>query len=325
MASSAILAVMMECPPDTDGKMVSGPTGFKAAEREDAQRFGACLHRERRRLAGVRAILSIRLPRGLPMFLMSFLALGVVQPVSAQAGPVVPPHRWTVDYSRLSCTLARRLDGEGSAIVAVNARLGEEPGELVVMDGGGGLDRRLVGNLEIRIDDGPPLVLRANRETRNGRSIAVFRPMPDDFLGRIAGARQIVLSRGDEVVLSLAVPDARSAVEALTRCNNDLLQSWGIDVAARRALRREPRLTDFQWINNIQSTADTFLIFAVEVSERGEALDCRIVVSTRNAGMDRAVCALVRSRARFQPALDSAGNPTRAQYVNLVRWVVETD
>jgi hypothetical protein len=259
------------------------------------------------------------------MFLVSLLALSVAQPATAQVEPVVPPGRWTIDYSRISCTLARRLDGEGTAILAFNARLGEEPGELVVMDGGTGLDRRLNGDLGIRVDNDPPLILRARREQRNGRWVVRLRPMPDDFLARVAAARQLVVSQGQEAVLSLDLPNARDAIDALTRCNDDLLQSWGIDVAARRALRREPRATSFNWMSDIQATADTFLVFAVEVSERGEPLDCRIVVSSRNAAMDRAVCALVRSRARFRPALDSGGRATRSQYVNLVRWVVEID
>jgi hypothetical protein len=259
------------------------------------------------------------------MFLMSLLALSVLQTPAAQVGPVVPPHRWTVDYSRMSCTLARRLGEEGSAILAFNARLGEEPGEFVVMDGGTGLDPRLSGDLGIRIDDGTPIVLHAKRERRNGQLVVGLRPMPDDFLGRVAGARQLDVIKGHEVVLSLAMPDAHAAVDALTTCNDDLLQSWGVDVAARRALSREPRATDISWASDIQSSANTFVVFAAEISEAGVPLNCRIVVSSRNAGMDRAVCALVRSRARFHPALDSAGRPTHAQYVNLIRWLVETD
>jgi hypothetical protein len=259
------------------------------------------------------------------MFLISLLALSLAAPAAPAAQPAVPPHRWTVDYSRTSCTLARRVGEDGSAIVAFNARLGEEPGELLVMDGGSGLDSRLNANLDIRLDDGPPLILRARREQRNGRWIVTLRPMPDDFLGRVAAARQLTVRSGAGEVLSLAMPEVRSAVDALSRCNDDLLQSWGIDVAARRALQREPRATDLNWASEIYANRDTFLVFAVDVSEAGEPSNCRVVVSSRNPRMDRAVCELVQRSAHFHPALDSAGRPVRAQYVNMIRYIGNPD
>lgn len=259
------------------------------------------------------------------MFLIALLALSGATPPAAQAGPAVPPHRWTVDYSRMSCTLARRVGEEGSAIVAFNARLGEEPGELLVLDGGTGVDPRLDGYLSVRLDDGPPLVLHATHERRNDRQVVKLRPTPDDFLTRVAAARALVIGNGQDPVLSLAMPDAHGAVDALTRCNDDLLQSWGIDLAARRGLRREPRIRNYDWASDIHPSADTFLVFASEVSETGEPLDCRVVVSSGNARMDNAVCALVRRNARFNPGLDSAGRPTRAQYANIIRWIVPTD
>ena len=260
------------------------------------------------------------------MFLISLLALSLAEPPAAAAPqPAVPPHRWTVDYSRTSCTLARRVGEEGSAIVAFNARLGEEPGELVVIDGGGGLDSRLNADLDIRLDDGPPLILRARREQRNGRWTVKLRPMPDDFLRQVAAAHQLTVRNGAGVVLSLAMPEARSAVDALSRCNDDLLQSWGIDVAARRGLQKEPRLTDLSWVNDVYANRDTFLVFAVDVSEAGAPSNCRVVVSSRNARLDQAFCELVQRSAHFHPALDSAGRPVHAQYVNMIRYIGNPD
>jgi len=259
------------------------------------------------------------------MFLINLLALSLAEPAAAQAQPAVQPHRWTVDYSRTSCTLARRVGEDGSAIVAFNARLGEEPGELVVIDGGGGLDPRLNADLDIRLDDGPPLILRARREQRNGRWTVRLRPMPDDFLRQVAAAHQLTVRNGAGPVISLAMPEARNAVEALSRCNDDLLQSWGIDMAARRALQREPRVTNWNWASEIYANRDTFLVFAVDVSEAGEPSNCRIVVSSLNPRMDRAVCELVQRSAHFHPALDSAGRPVHAQYVKMIHYIGNPD
>ena len=257
------------------------------------------------------------------MLLTSLLALSLAQSGAARAQLTVPPHRWTIDYGRVSCTLARPLGEEGSAIIAFNAPLGREPGELLVMEGGTGLDPRLRGEVGVRVDDGPPLILHASAERRNGRSVVKLLPMPEDFLGRVAGAHQLSLTKGNEVLLSLAMPNVRGAIDELGRCNDDLLQSWGIDMAARRALRRQPQLKSADWAIDILPTAETFLVFAAEVSDRGAPLGCRVVVSSGNERMDHAVCQLVRSRARFDPALDSAGRPVPAQYVTRLHWTVD--
>ena len=257
------------------------------------------------------------------MFLLSLLALSAAQSAAAPQAPlVVPPNRWVIDYSRMSCTLARHLGDETSPIVAFNAPFGWEPGEFVVMDGGSGLDPRLAGDLAMRIDDGTPLAVRARHEMRNGRNVARLTPMPEDFLGRMAGAHRLSLTKGNDSVLSFAMPEARAAIDGLTHCNDDLLQSWGIDVTARRALRQLPRIRNYSWAYDIMPSAETYLVFATEVSEQGAPLDCRILISSRNARMDRTVCGLVRSRARFDPAQDSQGRPVRAQYVTRVHWTM---
>ena len=254
------------------------------------------------------------------MFLMSLIALGALQPAPVEDQFAVPDHQWVVDYGRMSCTLARRAGGEGSLILAFNAPLGREPGELLLLDGGSGFDPRLGGELLVRTDDGAPVELRASREQRNGRRVLRLAPMPEDFLERVAAAHSLSIARRDEVVVSLDLPDAREAVDALTRCNDDLLQGWGVDVAVRRALQRLPRLLSFDWLLAISPADDAALVFASHVSERGRPLDCRVVVSSGNSRMDRAVCDLVRSRARFEPALDSAGRTVRAHYVTVIRW-----
>ena len=259
------------------------------------------------------------------MFLESVLALAAGQATAAAPVPVVPPHRWTLDYSRMACTLARRVGDEGSTIMALNAPLGREPGELTFMDGGTGLDQRLTGELEVRLETGEPVVLRARPERRNGRRVLRLRPLPDDFLDRVAGARQLIVAKGDQELLAVPLGEARQAVNELSVCNDDLLQSWGVDVAARRAVRRLPQAVDSDWYFSVWPAHTTFMVLVADVSERGVATDCRVVISSQNERMDRTVCNNVRHRARFRPALNADGRPVRAQYVTRVTWLVDVD
>lgn len=253
-----------------------------------------------------------------------FLAWAAMQSDAAQLASV-QPGRWTIDYGRVSCTLARRISGDNSAILALNAPLGTEPGEFVLLDGGAGLDPRLTGDLELGFGSGAPVAVRATSEQRNGRAVVKLTPVPDDFLARMAGAGRIAVTRNGEELLAFAPPDARAGVEALTRCNEDLLQGWGVDVPARRALSRFARMRDNEWASRVMPGANTYLVFVAQISERGRATDCRVVVSSRNPRMDRAVCSSLRNNARFEPALDGQGRPVASQYVTRIRWIIDAD
>lgn len=257
------------------------------------------------------------------MFLASFLAFAAMQ---ADAPPQsVPPGRWTIDYGRVSCTLARRIGGENSAILVLNAPFGTEPGEFALVDGGTGFDRRLDGDLLIGFGNGMRVGVRAKREQRNGRAVVKLTPVPDNFLARMAAAGRIAVTRNGEELFAFAVPDARAGVDALTRCNDDLLGGWGIDVPARRALGQVARLRNTDWASRIMPQADTYLVYVAQVSAQGRATDCRVVVSSRNPRMDQAVCTEIRNGSRYDPALDGAGRPVASQYVTRVRWIVSVD
>ena len=256
------------------------------------------------------------------MFLAGLFVLAATQAGPAQ-GQIVPPDRWTIDYGRASCTLARRLGGDGTPILAFNAALGREPGELLILNGDAALNQRLTGEVAVRLDDGAPFNASITHQQRNGRAVIKLAPMPDTFLDAVAGARQLTVVQGNEDVLVLVLPNARAAIEALTRCNDDLMQSWGVDLPARRALSQQPYTGALEWASQIMPRRSTSLVFVAGISERGRPLDCRVVVSSLNERMDDAFCNLVRSRARFRPALDSQGRPVPSQYVTRVRWEIE--
>ncbi|MBO9623429.1 MAG: energy transducer TonB [Sphingomonas sp.] len=60
--------------------------------------------------------------------------------------------------------------------------------------------------------------------------------------------------------------------------------------------------------------------FGVEVDRSGNLTRCFIVKSSGSPVLDSATCAIMRERARFAPAIDSAGQPVRSRYLSRVRW-----
>lgn len=62
--------------------------------------------------------------------------------------------------------------------------------------------------------------------------------------------------------------------------------------------------------------------FRVTVNAKGRVADCQITGSSGHPDLDAAACKNIKRRARFRPALDSAGTPVTGSYSNAVRWQI---
>lgn len=62
--------------------------------------------------------------------------------------------------------------------------------------------------------------------------------------------------------------------------------------------------------------------FRVTIGPDGKVTNCEVTGSSGHADLDEATCKNVTRRARFKPALDSAGNPISDTYSNAVRWEI---
>ena len=62
--------------------------------------------------------------------------------------------------------------------------------------------------------------------------------------------------------------------------------------------------------------------FRVTVGANGRVTECSISSSSGHPDLDQATCTNIQRRARFDPALDGAGNPTTGSYSNRIRWQI---
>ena len=56
------------------------------------------------------------------------------------------------------------------------------------------------------------------------------------------------------------------------------------------------------------------------VGPDGRVTGCTVTASAGFAALDSATCRLLRSRARFRPARDAAGNPTTGSVATVIHW-----
>jgi len=63
----------------------------------------------------------------------------------------------------------------------------------------------------------------------------------------------------------------------------------------------------------------------LSIGTDGRVTDCQVTRSSGSTALDNTTCSILRRRARFTPAKDSAGNPISDSYSQTVRWVLPAD
>ncbi len=130
--------------------------------------------------------------------------------------------------------------------------------------------------------------------------------------------------------------NALAAMQALKTCNDDFLQSIGVDPKAIAALGRPPRALGngylAQWISDgdypveaLDANAEGETTILLIVGSDGRAQRCLLVKSAGHKSLDQQTCAIFYTRARFSPATDKAGRPIDAPLLTTVRWIIPND
>ncbi|MBN8807778.1 MAG: energy transducer TonB [Sphingomonas sp.] len=75
----------------------------------------------------------------------------------------------------------------------------------------------------------------------------------------------------------------------------------------------------------IRAGAQGRVVARLSIGTDGRVTDCSITSSSGNSALDSAVCRISKSRVRFTPAQDEAGNPIASSYTLPVRWVLPSE
>ena len=111
------------------------------------------------------------------------------------------------------------------------------------------------------------------------------------------------------------------ALRALTRCTDGLLEKWGFDLAAYRALSEPPQAIDRgRWFSEndyptgaIYESPSGHTIALVSIDETGKVTDCRLVAAPAISSTIRPASA--SAHPRTIPAADRQGRAVRSQAI----------
>jgi len=248
-------------------------------------------------------------------------------PVPAPAPAPAPAARpWQVDWGQYYCSMIRKAEPGRPYATA-----------FVSVPGASNMHIALVPDVNhaspANVSD--VVLMPAGTSFHVGRALEVTRAapiqrlfdLPEDFAEQLAGAEALELRGGGQVRGRVPLAGVRAALAAQRQCMSEVAREWGLDLAARAALRRR-----VQGNNGLGFTSNDFppemldsvsqarVVLRIDVSATGRATACAAVASSGSAAIDRRACAVVMERSRFTPALDAAGAPTATRAVFVINF-----
>lgn len=261
-----------------------------------------------------------------------------------------PASKWHVSYDKDGCRLARVFGEDDSPTSLILAKF--YPGDAFRLTVGGRAfrpymkaDRAYVqfGPTEARQDVNyfagelgnsvPAMIFRgtlnvagptAEQEQLLKQSTwnSPFR-VPPIATERKAAVTYLSISRSVGKAIRLETGPLKAPLAALDKCVDNLLTTWGIDVARHATLSRivAPRESPGNWVTDndyptgpLMRGQQGVVNFRLSVDSSGAVTACNIQQSTRPAEFDEAVCKALTRRAKFHPALDAQGNTMASYY-----------
>lgn len=272
----------------------------------------------------------------------------IAAPLAAQgpAEPLVmaPSSQWVADYSEDNCALRRTFEaGEDNAVLQLRQYA---PGDTFEVSVASETLARADGPPEVRFepDDHSYVVTGALPVAGEGvrgiqYSDSLRRQVDKGGAGWSEPAREareqaitgLTVAHAFERNIVLRTGSMRRPMEALRACTDAMLVRWGLDPAAQQTLSRRVVPVDMaSWTRKVQEYYPATSAFMgrsgrvhvrLTVGADGAPVACAAGVGEVDAAFERAACGTMMDHARFEPALDAAGQPVASYFLQTIVYV----
>lgn len=249
-------------------------------------------------------------------------------PVMAdESVPLEPSSKWTIEYADAECQLVRTF---GTSENQILLRIGRgDAFDISDMVMSGPHLKKQDFAFDAKLAFAPQtgvLNLHATYYRLDSLKTSVFRVYH-------ANIHRLAFSENDQILkftpkgsdtVSLNAKGLRSGLAALKTCHDDLLASWGIDLAHMAKLKEQakPIGEEYYWASfpkdlpqKLQKMEMQWPSYLLNIGADGKPTKCSILSSSGNKEVDDAVCPLVMERAKFTPAIAADGTPTHSFYM----------
>lgn len=248
---------------------------------------------------------------------------------AAAAAPLAPLGKWNLDYQPTSCVLARQYgDARRPVTLGWRAIPLTDTVELVIAE------RRsdaAFTNGTAEVDFGG--------QTGEGRFFSFPTNVSTDHLTRITIERALFAGVAEPVDLAIRLQGGRTfrfrvegsgrAFALLETCVDRTLVAWGLDPAAvaaamTPAVGAKDEKAWLSWTDyppaELARGQQGISVLMWKVGIDGRVSDCRAVVPSGSALLDKTGCDAITQRGRYTPAQDVAGRPVASWKTRRIIW-----
>lgn len=281
------------------------------------------------------------------LFCASLVAPGLAEAKEKPAISLAKTSKWEINYDEDSCHLLAKFgEGKQSTVIRLTRY---QPGDWfdlslygapVKTEGpqtkvtiGYGLGRPLkVDALTGTSGDKQPLLIVNSQRLDGWQASSPNQTPPTINPAQEAQANGIDLAVPGGKHYRLETGSFGKPMEAMRTCVDNLVGKWGYDPGQQAALTRralplkEPRtwLADSDFPMGVLGH-NGLVQFRLDIDEAGNATGCHILHRTNPDDFADLTCKLVGKRAKFAPALDKDGKPSRSYFISKVQWLTGRD
>lgn len=247
----------------------------------------------------------------------------IIQPSSAAAfdEPRAPTGKWTVDFGESQCVAILPYEDGGSEehLAIKPVPTGTHVTFAMIVDGSKRSARVSDYSLQINGVEQPSQLLHYGTDAKK----KVYRYLINSPVRELAAIERLTLEVPGKDY-DLVVPQMEGIAQVLDACMDDLRDHWNIDngkieTGPRGNLNGLIGPDDYPadaWKEKESGIVRVFLL----VDEAGDVADCTVSAYVGNFSLANQTCALLSSRAKFNPAVDSEGNVIRGFRTQRFRW-----
>ncbi|WP_343528331.1 energy transducer TonB [Sphingomonas sp.] len=277
--------------------------------------------------------------------IMAWAGMGVALGASLSQGlfaaepspPLAPTSKWEMNYAPNECRLLRTF-GEGKAQVLL---------QISRFDVRDSLEMALAGprfpaterNVPVlvatsTVAEVPGIEAQGFEGTGGVPSTLRFRPdsdLPKALRSDVAAGKPTMLAINfvRRYAVKMDLGPMKGALDALDKCSDDLIRSWGLDPVQQRLLKSGPMpaTNPADWFRPSDYPAGPAnmgmggaVIIRLLIGADGSVRDCAVTKSGGDKAFQDATCHAATERAKFRPAIDAEGKPVTSVWLKRINW-----
>lgn len=261
---------------------------------------------------------------------LSLAALASI--AAAPSQPRQPTARWVVNFEDAQCVASRNYGTEEKPLFLAlkPSPLGQVMRVMLIRKGPARDAQQIPGTIRFGEGEAIKTNLLAYADSATKRvAYAINLPMKTFAANRNSTVIEIT---GPPAGAQLAVSRLSDVLSTLDECVRNLQDAWNIgpehEIRIKQGPRVERPLTDLfssmdypaQAISGRDSGSAGVVLL---VDETGALRDCSVDEPSGVATLDAMSCFIIKSRAKFAPAVGQDGKPARSVVLQRIQWRIE--